>query len=167
MPRIAPAVSAMLKVGPLDAPTPPRTGRRAKAQDAELLGRVPIFADLSKRHLRRIASVAGEARFRPGATIVQEGTAGEAFHVILDGNAKVVIRGRTIDRMGPGQFFGEIALLDGAPRTASVIAETPLVTIRIYRRGFMRLLETEPSMTVKILGEVARRVRQHSRTLVD
>jgi len=157
----------MLKGGSLAAPTPSRTGRRAKAEDAELLARVPIFADLSKRHLRGIASVAGEARFGPGATIVQEGTAGEAFHVILEGNAKVVIRGRTIARMGPGDFFGEIALLDGAPRTASVIAEMPLVTIRIYRQAFVKLLETEPSITVKILGEVARRVRQRSRTLVD
>jgi CRP-like cAMP-binding protein len=159
VPRITPTVSTMLK--------PPGAARpRSHTKDAKLLSTVPLFADLSKRHLRRVASVAGEARFKPGATIVQEGTAGEAFHVIVEGKAKVVHGRRTIARMGPGDFFGEVALLDGATRTASVVAETPLVTVRIYRRAFLKVLESEPTITVKVLAEVARRLRHRTRTFI-
>lgn len=161
MPRITPSVTAMLR-----PPSDRRTrGRRTRAQDAELLAGVPLFAGLSARHLRRLASVATEARFKPGATIVQEGTAGEAFHVIVEGWARVLHNGKSIARMGPGDFFGEVALLDGASRTASVQAVTDLHTIRIYRREFLALLQTEPTITMKVLAEIARRVRQRSRSI--
>jgi len=162
VPRITPAVTAMLRP-PRDRQARPR---RTRAQDAELLAGVPLFAELSARHLRRLASVASEARYKPGATIVQEGTAGEAFHVIVEGWARVVHHGKQIARMGPGDFFGEVALLDGAARTASVQAVTDLHTIRIYRREFLQLLQSEPTITMKVLAEIARRVRQRSRTLI-
>jgi len=161
VPRITPAVTAMLRPPAARGKLP----RRSRAQDAELLAGVPLFAELSARHLRRLASVANEARFKPGATIVQEGTAGEAFHVIVDGWARVLNNGKPIARMGPGDFFGEVALLDGATRTASVQAVTDLHTIRIYRREFLRLLQSEPSITMKVLAEIARRVRQRSRSV--
>jgi len=84
---------------------------------------------------------------------------------IVEGWARVVHQGKQIARMGPGDFFGEVALLDGAARTASVQAVTDLHTIRIYRREFLQLLQSEPTITMKVLAEIARRVRQRSRNL--
>ena len=77
----------------------------------------------------------------------------------------MVHHGKQIARMGPGDFFGEVALLDGAARTATVQAVTDLHTIRIYRREFLQLLQSEPPITMKVLAEIARRVRQRSRNL--
>src|ERR1051325_4357227 len=95
-------------------------------READLLGRVPLFAGLSKRHLRGVAHIAREQRFDEDATIAEEGKRGDDFYVIVAGEAKVVRRGRTVAKLIPGDFFGEIALLDGGPRTASVVAATPL-----------------------------------------
>ncbi len=107
----------------------PTLGRRGVA----LLADVPLFAGLSRRHLRRLAGLAEEVPFGAGRTVVQNGSRGNAFYVIVEGTAKVLAgySTRTFARLGPGDFFGELALLDGGPRTASVVAETPLVTIRI------------------------------------
>src|SRR2546423_7022221 len=83
-----------------------------------LLQEVPLFADLSRRHLRRIAGLAEEVEFAAGRTIVQNGSRGDAFYVIVEGTAKVLAgySTRTFARLGPGDFFGELALLDGGPR---------------------------------------------------
>jgi CRP/FNR family cyclic AMP-dependent transcriptional regulator len=137
----------------------PRPLARASAK---LLAEVPLFAGLSRRHLRRLAAVAEEVRFAPGRPVVQEGTRGTAFFVILDGEAKVTMAGskRTAARLGRGDFFGELAVLDGGPRTASVIAETRLVAIRITRTQFRKVLRQEPDVALKILEEVSRRLRR-------
>src|SRR5207237_7507846 len=95
-------------------------------KEAELLARVPLFGSLSKRHLRSVAGIAKEQQFRENQTIAEEGRPGDDFYVLLSGQAKVVRRGRTVARLMPGDFFGEIALLDGGPRTASVVTETPV-----------------------------------------
>jgi CRP-like cAMP-binding protein len=87
--------------------------------------------------------------------------------VILEGEARVSRGGRTIDRMAPGDFFGEISLLDGGPRTASVTAETPVTTIRIFKRSFDRVVASEPGVASKILLVVARRLREAERSIND
>ena len=109
-------------------------------RDADLLARVPIFTGLSKRHLRGIAGISRERRFQEKETVAEEGKPGDDFYVILGGQAKVVKRGRTIATLIPGDFFGEIALLDGGPRSASVIAETPLETMTLNRKPFHSML---------------------------
>jgi CRP-like cAMP-binding protein len=103
--------------------------------------------------------------FHERETIVESGQPGGTFYVILEGEAKVVRGGRTIDRMGPGDFFGEISLLDGGPRTASVVADTPVAAIRIFKRSFDKVVSQEPGVASKILTVVARRLRDAERSI--
>jgi CRP-like cAMP-binding protein len=80
--------------------------------------------------------------------------------VVLQGEANVVLNDRTIGNLRPGDFFGEISLLDGGPRTASVVADTPVTAIRIFKRSFDRVISEEPTVAAKILAVVAKRLRQ-------
>jgi CRP-like cAMP-binding protein len=126
---------------------------------------VPLFSNLSPRYVKRLGDLTEEQRFMAGANVVKEGEMGDAFYVILEGEAKVVNRsGRAANRLYPGDFFGEISLLDGGPRTASVVAETPLTTLALKRKDFMKLLEVEPHVAVKLLQHVSGLLRrlQHS-----
>jgi CRP/FNR family transcriptional regulator, cyclic AMP receptor protein len=138
------------------------SSRPVARASAKLLAEVPLFSGLSRRHLRRLAAVAEEVRFAPGRPIVQEGSRGNAFFVILDGEAKVTMAGatRTAARLGRGDFFGELAVLDGGPRTASVIALTRVVVARITRTQFRKVLRQEPDVALAILEEVSRRLRR-------
>ena len=125
-----------------------------------LLAGVPLFAGLSKRHLRRIAGLAEEVRYAAGRSVVRYGGRGDAFFVIVDGQVKVMLgySSRALARLGPGEFFGELALLDGGPRTASVVAETPVTAIKIPRAGFSRMVKSEPEVSLKLLEELSRRL---------
>ena len=134
-------------------------------RDADLLARVPLFAGLSKRHLRGVAGIAREQRFDEDATVAEEGKRGDDFYVIVAGEAKVVRRGRTVASLIPGDFFGEIALLDGGPRTASVIAKTPLQVMAVNRKPFQAMLERDPDVVLRMLEELAGRLRNVERTL--
>lgn len=127
----------------------------------EAIARVPLFSNLSPRYLKRLADLTEEQRFMASATVVKEGEIGDTFYVILEGEAKVVHRsGRTANRLYPGEFFGEISLLDGGARTASVVAETPLTALALRRKDFMKLLELEPHVAVKLLRHVAALLRR-------
>lgn len=131
----------------------------------EALADVPLFSGLSKRHLRHIAKLMEEQSFQKGAKLAEEGESGDSFHVIVEGEAKVTRGGRLINRLIPGDFFGEVALIDGGPRTATVTAETPVTTLVLDRNEFRRMLEEDPSIVVKMLEELARRLRQNERAL--
>jgi CRP-like cAMP-binding protein len=134
-----------------------------------VLSHVPLFAGLSQRDLRRIAVLAEEVWFNSGRVVVEEGRPGNSFYVILDGTARVV-RGRgqrAIRRLGPGDHFGEMALLDGGPRSMTVIAESTLDAVRIQRSAFRRLLLREPEVGLRIMAGLAARVREHERQLLD
>ncbi len=95
---------------------------------------------------------------------MKKDTPGRAFYVIVDGNARVVkgkiVTARREADLGPGDFFGELALLDGERRTATVVAATPLTTVRIERAAFRRLLREEPELALKLLEGMARRTRK-------
>lgn len=140
-------------------PSGRRLDRPLSRRDLELLARVPLFAGLSRRHLRRVAEHADLAAFRPGEHIVREGQPGGTFYVLVEGEAVVRQKGRRIGRLRPGDFFGEVSLLDGGPRTADVVAETPVTAIRIFKRAFDRLLREEPGVAARILAVVAARLR--------
>lgn len=131
---------------------------------AELLSRVPLFEGLSKSHLARLASLAEDSSYNAGRVIVRRGDPGKAFYVIVDGQAKVVKGKITSARaeaiLGPGEFFGELALLDGEPRAASVVAATALETIRIERAAFRTMLREEPDIAIRLLEGMARRTRK-------
>ena len=153
---LQPAVLAR-ELAAQDGKRRPTLGRKGVA----LLAEMPLFAGLSRRHLRRIAGLAEEVRFGESRTVVQKGSRGNAFYVIVEGKARVMAgySTRTLVRLGPGDFFGELALLDGGPRTASVVADTALTTIRIPRTEFRKMLRSEPDVVIKILEELSSRLR--------
>jgi CRP-like cAMP-binding protein len=137
------------------------------ARGKDVLAQVPLFASLSARHRRRLADSVKEARFMEGAKVVREGEVGESFFVILEGEARVEnAKGMVVNRLYPGEFFGEISLLDGGERTATVVAETPLVTLELTRRAFRKVVEQEPGVAVSLLEYGAGLLRRLERPLV-
>jgi len=139
--------------------------RRTRRETAQALSVVPLFAGFTKRDLGRLAEETDVVSFPAGSTVVEEGMLGETMFVILSGEARVVKGKRRLGTVRPGDFFGEVALLDGAPRSASVVADTPLEAIRLYRRTLLRVLQAEPQLALKILDSLVRRVRALNRSL--
>ncbi|HSL11350.1 MAG TPA: cyclic nucleotide-binding domain-containing protein [Actinomycetota bacterium] len=131
-----------------------------------VLAAVPLFDGLSKRHVKRLAGVADVAEFMADASIVREGDAGDAFYVVLAGQAKVTTNGKVVNRVMPGDYFGEISLLDGDVRTATVTSETPMTLLILERPRFLKLLREEPQMAMHLLQGLARQVRRTTRSLV-
>lgn len=131
----------------------------------KLLSQVPIFEGLSKKELDAIAQAAKEVTHREGAVLAREGDSGVGFFLITDGTARVSVGSRARGKMGPGDFFGEISLLDQGPRTATVTAETPITTMGITAWVFKRLVEQNPSIAAKMLKVMAQRLRQSSQEL--
>ncbi|HEU4480240.1 MAG TPA: cyclic nucleotide-binding domain-containing protein, partial [Actinomycetota bacterium] len=136
-----------------------RSSKNAAKQSLEALRSVPLFANLSDRELGFVARQAKEVHFPAGREICKEGEMGAGMHVVLEGETKVKIKGRTRRRMGPGAFFGEIAVLDGGPRSATVVAETDVHTLSIPFWNFKSLMKEHPAMSLKMLEEVCRRLR--------
>jgi CRP/FNR family transcriptional regulator len=129
------------------------------------LAAVPLFAGLSKKELGAIAGTAKEVSHESGEFLAKEGDAGVGFFLILDGTARVVVGGRTRRRLGPGDTFGEIALLDNGPRTATVVAESPARLLGVTAWDFRSLLAQHPSITLKLLEGVAGRLRSASSSI--
>lgn len=140
-------------------------GRSESKRARDSLAQVPLFAGLPPRHLKRIGDLTEEVRFMEGATVVRQGDAGDTFYVILEGEAKVAgPSGRVVNRLRPGEFFGEISLLDGGSRTASVVAETPLRMLSLSRSSLLRLVQREPAVGVRLLAHVAMMLRRLERS---
>lgn len=125
-----------------------------------MLEELPLFAAVPKRHVRKIAALTREARFSPGTAIVRKGERGDDFYVILDGEASIV-RGSGLPaiKIGPGAYFGEMSLLDGGERSATVIADTDMLCLRLSRTPFLKMLKGEPEITLGMLRELAARIR--------
>src|SRR5436309_9970564 len=111
---------------------------RGKSKDAklELLGNIPLFSACTKRDLARIASLTDEIDVPKGKVLTRQGEPGRECFVIVDGTATASMRGRRSSPMGPGSFFGEISLLDGGPRSATVTAETDMRLLVLTSQGF-------------------------------
>jgi len=123
------------------------------------LASVPLFAGLSKRELQEVARAADEVDVAAGKEIVTEGRTGHEFFLILGGEAVVKRNGRRIAALGPGQYFGELALLDRGPRSATVVASTDMRLLVLGQREFAGLLETLPGMAAKLLRAMSQRLR--------
>lgn len=136
-------------------------GRNAKI---ELLKRVPLFAGCSKSELRELALTADEIDLRDGHVLTREGRPGREFFVLVDGTVRVTRKGRKISDLGPGDWFGEIALLTDAPRTATVTATSPVDVLVITDRGFKRVVETMPSIALKVLACVGDRLARDAKS---
>jgi CRP-like cAMP-binding protein len=132
-------------------------------QGLEELSRVPIFSDLSPKEVRRLLRSTEEYSYPEGAVFVKEGARSEQLFVLLEGTAKVIRRGRTVARIHAGDFFGEISLLDGQPRTATVVAETRVRCLVLLRTEFERIVEEMPSVGMRVLRALASRFREMSR----
>ena len=130
-----------------------------KKERLELLGSVRLFEDLSKADLRFLDDISRIVHHDEGRTIITEGDVGAGFQLILLGEARVVRGGRTVVRLGPGEFFGEMALIDEGPRTATVLAGTPMTTLFIKGWDFRALVKRRPEMAWKLLVHVTGRLR--------
>jgi CRP-like cAMP-binding protein len=124
----------------------------------QLLAQVPIFATLSGRHLNRVAGVAAAKHYPAKSLLVCKGTPADGFYVILSGNAHVDIPGRRVT-LEAGDFFGEMALVDGEPRAATVTATTDVLVLTIARSKILKLLEAEPKVALAIMATLTRRLR--------
>jgi CRP/FNR family transcriptional regulator, cyclic AMP receptor protein len=134
---------------------------------ADHLGQVALFSKCSKRDLTAVAKHAEVISFEAGATIVAQGQAGDAFFVVLDGVATVRRNGRKVGELGAGDYFGELALLDPAPRNADVIAAEPITVARLLVGPFRSVLNTVPAINERLLAGLARRVRDADRRVVE
>jgi len=125
-----------------------------------VLERVPLFQALSKRHLRGVARLAELKRFKDGAAVVRAGARGDAFYIVLDGKARVETPAGHKHDLNAGDYFGELALLDGAPRAATVSSVGSMATARIPRTGFLKLLRDEPEIGVGLAQGLVAIVRE-------
>jgi CRP-like cAMP-binding protein len=122
----------------------------------DVLADLPLFAGVARRRLRKVAELAEFREFEPHSVIVQTGDAPDGFYVILAGRAKRTGAQRLL---GPGDYFGELALLDGGTRSATIVAVSDLQTMRLPREPFLKLLEREPQIAIGMLSGLAGRVR--------
>jgi len=122
-----------------------------------VLKQLPLFQGMSSRHLRRIPARA--KRYGPGESIVREGDPGNAFYVILDGQVRVDPPKGSSATLKAGDSFGEMALLDGAPRSADITAGSEVTVMVIGRAAFQKLLRSEPQMVTVLLRTLASRLR--------
>ena len=124
-----------------------------------VLAEVPLFSGLGTRHLKKVAGLGRIRRIHEGARVIRSGEPGDSLYVVLDGEVTVGRKGLSALTLGNGSFFGELALIDGGPRTATVVAKTPLVCLTIGRAPFLKLLRSEPAIAVTLLEELSARLR--------
>ena len=132
----------------------------ARTSAADQLANVPLFSALSKRDLQRVAKASDEVAIEAGRTLVEQGRTGHEFFLILEGEAVVRRNNRKVATLGPGQHFGELAILDRGPRSASVIAETDMRVLVLGQREFVGVLDSIPGMASKLLTTMAQRLRE-------
>jgi CRP/FNR family transcriptional regulator, cyclic AMP receptor protein len=142
-------------------------GRVSQDDKIERLEEVGLLAGCSRRQLRAIARISEVIEVAEGTVLARNGQPGEQFFLILDGSARVEVTSRKRSRLEPGQYFGEMSLLDGGPRSATVVAETPLRLLVIKRRDFATLLREAPEVTQSLLATLSRRVRVAEASLTD
>ena len=130
-----------------------------KTDPTESLRKVPMFAGLDKKELAELGKLVHEQSYAPGTDIVKTGAGGHGLYIIKQGRVSVIQNGKTVATMGPGQFFGEISVLDGGPRTADVRAETDTVCLNLISWEVKPLLMDNASITYKMLLEMVKRLR--------
>jgi len=127
------------------------------------LAQVPLFAACSHKDLQLVAKRAEDVRVEAGKVLVSEGAAGTEFFVIVEGQASVSRRGEKVADLGPGDFFGDLALLDRAPRNATVTADTAMELVVLGQREFAGIVDDVPEFAHKLLAGLARRLRAADR----
>jgi len=131
------------------------------------LGEVPLFSRCSRRDLHTVIRNIEVVDLPDGAPVIAQGEAGDAFYVLLGGSAVVRRNGRKVGELGPGDYFGELALLDPAPRNADVVALTEVRVACLDAKSFRGMLRTVPAMNERLLAGLSRRVRDADRKSVE
>lgn len=145
--------------GPIDLKAR-QTQMRESTQDAQtMLSKVDLFAGTSARRLKKIATLAKLTIHDAGREVAAEGRGALAFHLILSGQATVTKGRKELRKLGPGDYFGEISMLDGLPRSATVTAASPLQTLAISHSSFDQLLKDDPQFTRALLKLLCGRLR--------
>ena len=129
-------------------------------KEVDYLATVPLFSALSRKELAEVVQAAEELDVSAGDELVTEGRIGREFFLILEGNAVVRRNGRKIAELGPGQWFGELSLIDHEPRSATVVAASDMKLLVLGQAEFAGLLETLPAMAAKLLRGMAHRLRE-------
>jgi CRP/FNR family cyclic AMP-dependent transcriptional regulator len=132
----------------------------AKDGKLEHLAQVRLFSTLNKKELTLVGKASDEVQVPAGKVLVSEGTAGHEFYLIREGQAIVRRGGRRVAMLGPGQYFGELSLLDRGPRTATVVADTDMAVLVLGQREFAAILEAVPVVAHKLLEAMAHRLRE-------
>ena len=138
---------------------------RRSSQKIDLLKKVPLFSNLSQRHLREIGKHADQIPVKAGRILAQQGRAGWDFIFIAEGKARVEKNGKVIRQLSEGDFFGEISLIDGEPRTATVVAETDMTLLIVYKTSFDHLLDAIPGLQRKILVSLCQYLRRAEKAI--
>lgn len=134
------------------------------ADHTEHLKKVPLFAGIPEAQLHRIANGVKERKFERGASIVSAGDPGHGFYLIVHGEAEVKRDGRTIRTLGPGDYFGELALVRETPRTATVVAKEPTTCLALTRWDFKGILDANPAIAIRLLETIASRIQEDEAT---
>ncbi len=139
---------------------------RIPPQGIEMLAQRPLFAELSRKELESVAALGVTLEIAANQVLTKEGAIGEEAFLIVSGNAHCTV-GDQVDvaNLGPGDLFGEMSLLDGDRRSATVIADTDMTVTVFERREFVRLVETSPFIAMKLLAAMAARLRSVDREL--
>ena len=140
-------------------------------QDVEVLRKVPLFAKIEPAKLKLLAFTSEHLEFMPGEAICRQGDVGDAAYIVLDGEADVVVQSdqgpMKVANIGRYDIVGEIAILCDVPRTASVLATTRLVALRVSKDGFFNLVTQFPQVAVEVMHELASRLLQTTQRLTE
>ena len=131
----------------------------ARDEKLDLLHRIPLFSGFDRRRLERLGMLADEVDVPAGKVLMRQGETGMDMMVIVDGSVSVERDGNRLNTLGPGDFFGEIALVDGGPRTATVTAEGPTRLLVITHRDFHSMMDEFPEVADQVMNALANRVR--------
>lgn len=133
---------------------------------ADTLPTIELFSELSKKELKNIAALMTPIQVKMGRVLTKEGDPGREFMIIIEGTATVKRKGRVLARLGPGDFFGELAVVAGVPRTATVVADTDMIIETLNRREFSSLLDESPRIAKKILVGAVRRLHEIEESVI-
>ena len=131
----------------------------AHDEKLELLHRIPLFAQFDRHHIERLGMLTEEVDVPAGKVLIRQGDSGDDLMVVVSGQVGVERNGERVNQLGPGDFFGEIALIERAPRSATVTAEAPTRLLVVSHRDFHSLMDEFPEVAAKVLMTLAHRLR--------
>lgn len=129
------------------------------ATNTDFLARVPLFSNCTPDEIEVIAQAVQEQSYEPGQIIVTQGSPGQAFYLVVSGRVEILRDGKSLGAFGPGDFFGEMSLIDNAPRSATIRALEPARCLMLSSWDFKAILERTPTIAIRLLEVLSRRLR--------